>query len=60
MPALEALLADQDHPAFRGVLKSFEPDGFDLDLNELFEAGLGYLLDGFQRIDQIVPKWRRA
>ena len=52
MPALEALLADQDLPAFRGVLKSFEPDGFELDLDELFEAGLGYLLDGFQRIDQ--------
>lgn len=25
------------------------PDGFDMDLDELFEAGLGYLLDGFDR-----------
>lgn len=47
-PALEALLADRDVPAFRTVLNSFEPDGFDLDLDELFESGLRYLLDGFQ------------
>ena len=49
MPTLEALLADRDVPAFRAVLDSFEPDGFDLDLDELFESGLSYLLDGFQR-----------
>ena len=48
-PTLEALLADRDVPAFRAVLDSFEPDGFDLDLDELFESGLRYLLDGFQR-----------
>jgi AcrR family transcriptional regulator len=48
-PALEAVLADQDLPAFRAVLDSFEPDGFDMDLDALFEAGLGYLLDGFGR-----------
>lgn len=48
-PALEAALADQDLPAFRSVLDSFEPDGFEMDLDELFEAGLGYLLDGFGR-----------
>ena len=45
-PALEALLAERDVPAFRTVLNSFEPDGFDLDLDELFESGLRYLLDG--------------
>jgi DNA-binding transcriptional regulator YhcF (GntR family) len=48
-PALEALLADQDWPAFRTVLDSFEPGGYDMDVNELFEAGLRYLLDGFRR-----------
>ncbi|HEY6688059.1 MAG TPA: TetR/AcrR family transcriptional regulator C-terminal domain-containing protein [Propionibacteriaceae bacterium] len=48
-PALETVLADQDLPAFRAVLESFEPDGFDMDLDALFEAGLGYLLDGFGR-----------
>jgi AcrR family transcriptional regulator len=48
-PALEAVLADQDLPAFRAVLDSFEPDGFDMDVDALFEAGLGYLLDGFGR-----------
>ena len=47
-PALEALLVDQDLSAFRAVLDSFEPGGFDLDLDELFETGLGYLLDGFR------------
>lgn len=48
-PVLEALVADRDVPAFRTVLDSFEPDGYDMDLDELFETGLRYLLDGFQR-----------
>jgi DNA-binding transcriptional regulator YhcF (GntR family) len=47
-PVLEAMLADQDQPAFRAVLESYEPRGFDLDLDELFETGLSYLLDGFR------------
>jgi AcrR family transcriptional regulator len=47
-PLLDALLADQDLPAFRAVLESYEPRGFDLDLDELFATGLGYLLNGFQ------------
>jgi AcrR family transcriptional regulator len=48
-PALEALLADRNVPAFRTVLNSFEPGGYDMDLDELFETGLSYLLDGFER-----------
>jgi AcrR family transcriptional regulator len=48
-PALEAVLADQDLPAFRAVLDSFGPDGYDMDVDQLFEAGLSYLLDGFRR-----------
>lgn len=48
-PALEALLTDQDVPAFRTVLSSFEPNGYDMDVNQLFEVGLGYLLEGFGR-----------
>jgi AcrR family transcriptional regulator len=48
-PALQALLADRDLPAFRAVLDSFEPVGYDMDLDELFGAGLDYLLDGFNR-----------
>lgn len=47
-PALDAMLADRDLSAFRAVLDSYEPAGFDLDLDELFETGLGYLLDGFR------------
>jgi AcrR family transcriptional regulator len=48
-PALDALLADRDVPAFRAVLDSFEPDGYDMDLDQLFETGLSYLLAGFGR-----------
>jgi len=48
-PALEAVLADRDLPAFRAVLNSFEPEGYDMDLDELFETGLRYLLNGFDR-----------
>ena len=39
---------DRDLSALRAVLDSYEPAGFDLDLDELFETGLGYLLDGFR------------
>jgi DNA-binding transcriptional regulator YhcF (GntR family) len=52
-PALDALLADRDVPAFRAVLGSFEPDGFNLDIDALFESGLGYLLDGFHRATEV-------
>jgi hypothetical protein len=47
------LLTERDSPAFRTVLDSFEPDGFDLDLDELFESGLSYLLDGFERATDV-------
>jgi hypothetical protein len=48
-PVLDAMLADHDLSAFRAVLDSYEPGGFDLNLDELFETGLGYLLNGFRR-----------
>jgi len=54
-PALEAVLADRDLPAFRAVLDSFEPDGYDMDLDELFETGLDYLVHGLDRA-KITPK----
>jgi AcrR family transcriptional regulator len=50
-PALQTVLADRDLPAFRAVLDSFEPAGYDMDLDELFRAGLDYLLDGFNRAE---------
>jgi hypothetical protein len=31
-------------------LNSFGPDGYDMDVNELFEAGLGFLLQGFRAV----------
>jgi DNA-binding transcriptional regulator YhcF (GntR family) len=49
-PALERLLADQDLPAFRTVLNWFGSEGYDMDVNELFEAGLGFLLQGFRAV----------
>jgi hypothetical protein len=49
-PDLERLLADQDLPAFRTVLNSFGSEGYDMDVNELFEAGLGFLLQGFRAV----------
>ena len=52
-PDLMGLLAGRDLPAFRYVLDSFEPEGFDLDLDQLFESGLSYLLDGFQRATEM-------
>lgn len=51
-PRLQTVLAAQDLPAFRTVLDSFEPDGYDMNVNELFEAGLGYLLEGFARASE--------
>jgi DNA-binding transcriptional regulator YhcF (GntR family) len=48
-PALEAVLADQDVPAFRTVLDSFGQNGYDMDVDQLFEAGLDYLLEGFRK-----------
>jgi DNA-binding transcriptional regulator YhcF (GntR family) len=57
-PALEAVLADQDLPAFRAVLHSFEPDGYDMDLDELFATGLDYLLHGLEPVDHRMPGGR--
>jgi hypothetical protein len=57
-PALEAVLADQDLPAFRAVLDSFEPDGFDMDLDALFEAGPGYFA-GRIRQTEVSPEFVR-
>ncbi len=43
-PALEAVIADGDHPNFASVLRGMD---FDFDLDALFEFGLQRLLDGF-------------
>ena len=47
-PALQTVLADQKLPAFQMVMDSFEPSGYDMNLDHLFEVGLGYLLEGFR------------
>jgi AcrR family transcriptional regulator len=45
--ALETVVASQGSRALRTVLDSFEPEGYDMDLDELFDTGLQYLLNGF-------------
>ncbi|WP_020576393.1 TetR/AcrR family transcriptional regulator C-terminal domain-containing protein [Actinopolymorpha alba] len=45
-PALTAMAASGRYPTFAKVLQSFATDGYDLDLDELFELGLQFLLDG--------------
>jgi hypothetical protein len=47
-PALQTVLADHELPAFRMVMDSFGPIGYDMNLDHLFEVGLGYLLEGFR------------
>jgi hypothetical protein len=47
-PALQTVLADHELPAFRMVMDSFGPTGYDMNLDHLFEVGLGYLLEGFR------------
>ena len=47
-PTLQTVLGDQQLPAFQMVMDSFEPDGYDMNLDHLFEVGLGYLLEGFR------------
>jgi DNA-binding transcriptional regulator YhcF (GntR family) len=45
-----ALAASGNYPAFAAVLSAFDPGGFDLDLDVIFELGLRSLLDGFAEL----------
>jgi AcrR family transcriptional regulator len=47
-PEFEALAATGSFPTFARILKEIS-GGFDLDLDRVFEFGLGLLLDGFAR-----------
>ncbi|ASU83831.1 GntR family transcriptional regulator [Nocardiopsis gilva YIM 90087] len=51
-PALRAIVSSNEYPAFSRALTEFSelPEGYDLDLDTLFELGLGALLDGFARM----------
>ncbi|MFC7876637.1 TetR/AcrR family transcriptional regulator C-terminal domain-containing protein [Isoptericola sp. NPDC057391] len=44
--ALRRMASSGPYPAFAGILGGFMQDGYDLDLDRLFELGLGLLLDG--------------
>ena len=45
-PVLAALVESGDYPTFTRVVTSFGEAGYDLRLDELFELGLGSMLDG--------------
>ncbi|WP_432846987.1 TetR/AcrR family transcriptional regulator C-terminal domain-containing protein [Amycolatopsis sp. CA-161197] len=45
-PGHTAIMAGGRHPVFTRMLTTLEEDGYDLDLDELFELGLRSLLDG--------------
>lgn len=46
-PAMGAMAASGRYPAFARLIASFAADGYDLDLDRIFELGLRLLLDGF-------------
>jgi AcrR family transcriptional regulator len=49
-PAFDAIAASGRYPIFAGVLARLAEEGYDLDLDELFELGLRAVLDGFAAI----------
>src|SRR4051794_37555757 len=46
-PALGAIAATGRYPGFSALMAAFGGDGYDLDLDKIFELGLRTLLDGF-------------
>jgi Tetracyclin repressor-like, C-terminal domain len=48
--AMGAIVASGDYPAYARPFGSFGAAGYDLDLDRLFEQGLGLLLDGVTRL----------
>jgi hypothetical protein len=45
-PAMDAIAATGRYPAFARLMASFAVDGYDLDLDRIFELGLRLMLDG--------------
>jgi DNA-binding transcriptional regulator YhcF (GntR family) len=45
-PALGAIAATGRYPGFAALMTALGGDGYDLDLDQIFELGLGILLDG--------------
>jgi DNA-binding transcriptional regulator YhcF (GntR family) len=45
-PAMSEIAATGRYPAFAGLMASFAADGYDLDLDRIFELGLRLMLDG--------------
>ncbi|OOL26809.1 GntR family transcriptional regulator, partial [Rhodococcus rhodochrous] len=56
LPALEAIVSSGSYPTFARTLLTLSAEGYDLDLDRLFELGLGALLDGLAaRLDRRAP-----
>jgi AcrR family transcriptional regulator len=51
-PAMGAIVATGRYPAFARLMTSFATDGYDLDLDRIFELGLRLLLDGLAPLSE--------
>jgi hypothetical protein len=49
-PAFDAIALSGRYPTFGKVLSSLAEDGYDLDLDALFELGLRALIQGFASV----------
>jgi DNA-binding transcriptional regulator YhcF (GntR family) len=49
-PAMGAIAASGRYPAFARLMDAFAVRGYDLDLDKIFELGLGLMLDGITAI----------
>ncbi|MFG2191388.1 GntR family transcriptional regulator [Streptomyces sp. NPDC048639] len=57
-PALAAITVSGDYPTFTHVIEALAESGYDLDLNELFEIGLGSMLDSVAALIEGRPDGR--
>jgi hypothetical protein len=56
LPALEAIVGSGSYPTFARTLVALSAEGYDFDLDHLFELGLGAPLDGLAvRLDRRAP-----
>ncbi|MEU4424701.1 TetR/AcrR family transcriptional regulator C-terminal domain-containing protein [Actinoplanes sp. NPDC024001] len=53
-PAMGAIAATGQFPVFARLLETFATDGFDLDLDRIFELGLRLMLDGLPVSDMVI------
>ncbi|GAA0947091.1 TetR/AcrR family transcriptional regulator C-terminal domain-containing protein [Virgisporangium aurantiacum] len=54
-PAMGAIAATGRYPAFTRLMDAFAVGGYDLDLDRIFELGLGLMLDGLTPMVEAAP-----